>query len=186
MSTLLSLSLYHTSFLPLWISVLFIDIKSIVEQIPHLTTEIASLLCIAISLPICIFVLCIAIHTKRREEAPPQTLVSVKEEKRVIAEYLLSYILPFFAFDFTRWDQVIPFLIFYLTLGFLYIRHNYLSVNIVLEIAGFRLYRCNLKDDDGIVTEQIIISHRCLNNALGNKLYLSSLNNEYKLDTILK
>ena len=173
MSTLLSLSLYHTSFLPLWISILFMDIKSIVEKGPHLTTEIVGLLCIVI-----IF---IALHTKIREGTILQTLVSVKEEKRIIAEYLLAYILPFFAFDFTRWDQVIPFLIFYLTLGFLCVRHNYLSVNIMLEIAGFRL-----KNDDGIVTDQIVISHRRLNSFVGESLYLSSLNNEYKLDTRLK
>lgn len=143
MSILLSLSLYHTSFLPLWISILFIDIKSIVEGSPHLNTEIVELLCIVISLPICISIIFIVLHNKRRERTIPQTLVSINEEKRIIVEYLLTYILPFFAFDFTRWDQVIPFLIFYLTLGFLCIRHNYLSVNIVLEIAGFRLYRCN-------------------------------------------
>ena len=181
MSTLLSLSLYHTSFLPLWISILFMDIKSIVEKGPHLTTEIVGLLCIVISLPICIFIIFIALHTKIREGTILQTLVSVKEEKRIIA-----YILPFFAFDFTRWDQVIPFLIFYLTLGFLCVRHNYLSVNIMLEIAGFRLYRCSLKNDDGIVTDQIVISHRRLNSFVGESLYLSSLNNEYKLDTRLK
>ena len=186
MSTLLSLSLYHTSFLPLWISILFMDIKSIVEKGPHLTTEIVGLLCIVISLPICIFIIFIALHTKIREGTILQTLVSVKEEKRIIAEYLLAYILPFFAFDFTRWDQVIPFLIFYLTLGFLCVRHNYLSVNILLEIAGFRLYRCSLKNDDGIVTDQIVISHRRLNSFVGESLYLSSLNNEYKLDTRLK
>ena len=56
----------------------------------------------------------------------------------------------------------------------------------MLEIAGFRLYRCSFKNDDGIVTDQIVISHRRLNSFVGESLYLSSLNNEYKLDTRLK
>lgn len=60
----------------------------------------------------------------------------------MIAEYLLSYILPLFAFDFTVWNGVVLFLIFFTILGFLCIKHNYFSVNIILEMAEFRFYNC--------------------------------------------
>lgn len=98
------------------------------------------------------------------------------------AEYLLSYILPLFAFDFTVWNGVVLFLIFFTTLGFLCIKHNYFSVNIILEIAEFRFYNCILKNEDGIESEQIIISRRRLTGCIGEELYLKALNNEYKLD----
>lgn len=182
MSKLFSLSLYHTSFLPLWISILFIDIKSILEHGDHLTTEIISVSCILISLLLAVVILLVALCTKGQEGSSQQTLISVKEEKSITAEYLLSYILPLFAFDFTQWDQVVLFLIFYLTLGFLCVRHNFFSVNIMLELAYFRFYCCRLKNEDNQETEQTILSHRRLNNCIGETLYLRSLNNEYKLD----
>lgn len=71
-----------------------------------------------------------------------------------------------------------------LTLAFMFgiIRHNYFSVNIVLEIARFRFYTCTVENEDGQRLEQRIISHRRLNGCIGDFLYLKSLNNEYKLD----
>ena len=133
MSKLFSLSLYHTSLFPLWISILFIDFKSILE-------------------------------------------------KSITAEYLLSYILPLLAFDFTRWDQTVLFLIFYMTLGFLCIRHNFFSVNIMPELSQFKFYNCELVNEDGRKTKQTVISKRQLSECLGETIYLRSLNNEYKLD----
>ena len=182
MSRIFSLSLYHTSFTPLWISILFIDIKSCIENPSNLWTEYISIGCILISCLIALIVLLIALCTNGKEGASPHKVVSAIEEKTITAEYLLSYILPLFAFDFTQWSQVVLFLIFYLTLGFLCIRHNYFSVNIVLEVANFRFYSCTTENEDGELLEQRILSHRRLNGCVGEMLYLKSLNNEYKLD----
>lgn len=87
-----------------------------------------------------------------------------------------------FAFDFTVWNEVVLFLIFFATLGFLCIKHNYFSVNIVLEYTNFKFYSCIFKNEDGIETEQSVISHRKLTGCVGYTIYLKSLNNEYKLD----
>lgn len=182
MSKVFSLCLYHTSFAPLWISVLFIDIKSCVENESDQHTELISIICILISCLVSLIVLKASLYTNSKEGTVPCRVTSAKEEKSITAEYLLSYILPLFAFDFTQWSQVVLFLIFYLVLGFLCIRHNYFSANIILEIANFRFYSCSLENEDGIVLEQRIVSHRNLNGCVGETLYLKSLNNEYKLD----
>ena len=115
-------------------------------------------------------------------EGHPQTLKRVKEEKTITAEYLLSYILPLFAFDFTLWSDVILFLIFFFSHGFLCIKHNHFSVNIVLELMGFGFYICVFKNEDGIEMEQLIISRRRLMGCIGEAIYLKPLNNEYRLD----
>lgn len=182
MSKIFSLCLYHTSFAPLWISILFIDIKSCIENPSNRWTEYISIGCILISCLISLIVLSAALRTNGKEGTTPHKVISATEEKSITAEYLLSYILPLFTFDFTQWSQVVLFLIFYLTLGFLCIHHNYLSVNIILEIANFRFYICMLENEDGQKSEQRILSHRRLNGCIGNILYLKSLNNEYKLD----
>lgn len=125
-----------------------------------------------------IFGLCMPGRAGRSE----YNLKSVKEEKTITAEYLLSYILPLFAFDFTLWNEVVLFLIFFITFGFLCIRHNYFSVNIILELANFRFYQCELENEDGVVIEKRIISHRKLNGFKGENILVKSLNNEYMLD----
>lgn len=182
MSKLFSFSLYYISFAPLWLSVLFIDLKSCIENSENLWTEKISIGCILIFAIVCLIVLLIELHTNDKESAVPQILKQAKEEKNITAEYLLSYILPLFAFDFTTWNGVILFLIFFFTLGFLCIKHNYFSVNIVLELANFRFYTCTFKNEDGIETEQTVISRRKLTGCIGEEVYLKSLNNEFKFD----
>lgn len=79
-------------------------------------------------------------------------------------------------------EPSVAILKFFLTLGFLCVRHNYFSINIMLEIANYRFYNCKLENEDGVIIEQRVISHRRLNGCIGDTMCLKSLNNEYKLD----
>ena len=152
------------------------------ESSANLWTEYISIACIVLFALLSLVVLLIEMCANEKEGTQPHTLCAAKEEKTITAEYLLSYILPLFAFDFTKWDGVILFLVFFFTLGFLCIRHNYFCVNIILELAHFRFYSCKLENEDGIESEQTVISRRKLNGCIGDTVYLKSLNNEYKLD----
>lgn len=58
-------------------------------------------------------------HKHGREGSSKQTIKCAREKKAITAEFLLSYILPLFAFDFTLWNQVVLFLVFFVTLGYL-------------------------------------------------------------------
>lgn len=119
---------------------------------------------------------------KGKEGTQPNIIIEAKEEKTITTEYLLSYILPLFAFDFTQWDGVVLFLLFFIVLGFLCIRHNNFYLNIILEIVNYRFYSCKCINEDGQKTMLIIISCRKLNNCIGDEIYLKALNNELKLD----
>ena len=182
MSILFSFCLYYISFIPLWLSILFVDIKSCAENRNNLWTEKISICCILILALICLVTLFAELRTSNKENTTLAILKQAKEEKTLTAEYLLSYILPLFAFDFTTWDGVVLFLVFFSTLGFLCIKHNYFSVNIVLELAGFKFYTCTLIHEDNIEIESSIISRREVAAKKGDELYLKSLNNEYKLN----
>ena len=127
MSVIFSASLFFMSFVPLWISILFIDVKSIVTG-GEIRTEVISIIIIVTHAFISGCILWNELRPKQRSGEKVYRLVSCSEEKSISAEYLLSYILPLFAFDFTQWDQVVLFLIFYVTLAFLCIRHNYFSI----------------------------------------------------------
>ena len=117
MSKLFFFSLYFTSFTPLWLSVLFIDIKSCIENSQSTVIEFYSIIVILIIWLISILIIIMVLFSKYEEGTTRFILNSVKEEKSIASEYLLSYILPLFAFDFTKWDSVILFLIFFVTLA---------------------------------------------------------------------
>lgn len=185
MSILFQYSLFFLSFTPLWISILLVDFKSIIVDNEYLYTEYISVIFILVFAAISCVVLFLEINRKVRVEkegTQPQIINEAKEEKTITTEYLLSYILPLFAFDFTQWDGVLLFLVFFVVLGFLCIKHNNFCLNIILEIANYRFYSCNLENEDHKKTIQTVISHRELNGCIGDEIYLKALNNELKLD----
>lgn len=110
------------------------------------------------------------------------TIQKAKESKTITAEFLLSYILPLFAFDFTQWDEVVKFLIFFLIFGYLCIRHNIFSVNIVLELMHYRMYECRLMNTDGKEIKRTVISKDMLSIRKGQDIQGKILNNEFYLD----
>ena len=181
MSKLFSASLYFVSFLPLWLSILIKDFLSILKKTDYKTTEIISIVCILIAIIISLIIVYRELHNRGKEGSRQYTLVVAKEEKLITAEYLCSYILPLLAFDFTLWHEVVLFLVFFLMLGCLCVRHNYYSINIALEMAGYRLYRCCLMNSDIITTEKLVLSKQRLNDSIGSDLYVSALNNDYNL-----
>lgn len=62
------------------------------------------------------------------------------------------------------------------------IRHNHFSVNVWLEILNYKMFTCELENEDNTIVQRKIISQRTLNSHKGEYVYLKSLNNEIKLD----
>lgn len=184
MSILFSCSLFYLSFAPLWLSILFIDIKNIIIGTPNYCTELISIICIVLFAIISCIILYFKLYINGKEGSNEYTIIKLIEKKSITAEFLLSYILPLFAFEFTQWDGIILFLIFFCILAFLCVKHNYFSVNIIMEFAGFYFYECELKNTDKKKIKRIIISHEKLNGYIGETIYLKSVNNEYSLNVI--
>ena len=181
MSVFVSFSMYFLSFVPLWITILFIYIKSLVDGGGDKWTEIISISGILLGLLVSMIILFVKFFVTD-DEKYVLTINDAKESKTVTAEFLLSYILPLFAFDFTLWDEVVKFLIFFLIFGFLCIRHNNFSVNIILELMHYRMYECKLMNADGMEVERTVISKNILSTSKGKDVQVKILNNEYYLD----
>lgn len=184
MSIFSSLSMFFLSFTPLWVSVLFLDIKSIIENQTPLYTEWISICVIAVLSVVSIISLSGSLRVNNRAGIQKYRINHIEEQKSITAEYLLSYILPLFAFDFTVWDQVVLFLVYFLTLGYLCIKHNHLSVNVVLELLHYRFYQCEMETEDHVPVNKIIISKEKLINHKNGSISTRPLNNEYSLDLL--
>lgn len=181
MSIITSFSMFFLSFLPLWISILFIDIRSIYIGSQFLCTEIISITLILIALIISLVVLMSAVNPQNTTGAEVYTIEDAKGEKSITAEFLLSYILPLFAFDFTVWHEVALFLIFFIVFMFLCIRHSHFSVNILLELMNYRFYNCKLKNDDNIIINKIVLTQKVLSANKKDKMIIRAINNEYSV-----
>ena len=114
MSTITSFCMFFLSFVPLWVSILFIDFMSLHQSQANPWTEIISISLITvvslISLIVLLRVLCVP---KGADCIADYKIVEINEEKKISTEYLLSYILPLFAFQFDKWTDVVTFLIFF-------------------------------------------------------------------------
>ena len=172
--------MFYLSFTPLWISALFVDCKSIfIDKSENIITEIAFILAVLIFWIISFIVLCLNIHDESCGNTEKFELVEAKENKTITSDFFLSYILPLFAFDFAQWDGVVEFLIFFIVLSFLCIRHNHLSVNIILELMGFKMFECKLKSQDDVTIERVVLSKESLTTHRGEKIKVKRINNEY-------
>ncbi len=177
-------SLFFLSFLPLWISVAFMDVISILESKTNLWTEIISLVLLALGT---VFSLIVVITQMRRQRqrimshCNKPTIKSATKQKAVTAEYLLSYILPLFTFEFTQWKEVMLFLIFFVILTVLCLKHHYVYANIVLEFCGYTCYDCALENVDGSTFDTVIISKDELSGMLNCPICYVTLGGEYGL-----
>ena len=93
MSVFVSFSMYFLSFVPLWITVLFIDIKSLVDGGGDKWTEIIGITGILLGLLISAIILFGKFFVSD-DEKYTLTIQDAKESKTITAEFLLSYILP--------------------------------------------------------------------------------------------
>lgn len=179
------MSMYYLSFTPLWITVVLMDVFSIINKEQPLWTEYISIPLVIFVFVICVYVIKNGLNPSKRDNSQEYQLEEAKEEKFLVAEFLMSFVLPLFAFDFTKHQSVILFLVFFLIFGWLCIRHNYFCVNIVVEIMGYRVYDCDYLTFDEVLVTKKILSKRPLKECSGTIIRIKNLNNDYMLDCYL-
>jgi hypothetical protein len=62
-------------------------------------------------------------------------------------EYLISYIIPFLAFDFSDFFDMSALMLLIVTIGIIYINSDLLYININFNIRGYNLYNIIDVDD---------------------------------------
>ena len=173
MSSLFIFSMFFLSFTPLWIVVIFIDYKSIfIDKNNYIVTEILfSSMIIFIGI-ISLIIIYSNLNSKRTDNINRYVLEKVEECKTITSDFFLSYVLPLFAFDFTQWDGAAEFLVFFVVLTFL-------CVNIILELIGFRMYKCLLFNSDNQKIEKVVITKEPLTIKIGDEIDTRAVNNEF-------
>lgn len=157
-------NMFITSFIPLWLSIIVADIWNIVDTGIKKWSCKNSLLCNLLEICkmswvsifvflIILLLMLVSIHSinkflkdKCSNDKPPK--IKVKKAVRankLSSEFLLAYILPMIAFDFTELKSVVLFVIYFAMLAFLCIRNSNVYTNIWLEFKGYKMYLCDLE-----------------------------------------
>lgn len=89
MSKIFAFSLYFTSFVLLWISILFIDIKSCIENNENIITEAISIICILIFTLVCTVILMVCLCTNGKEGGVSAEIVGCKRGENYISGILI-------------------------------------------------------------------------------------------------
>lgn len=178
------IAMFVSSFLPLWITIGFIDVLNIIRKEENLYVEIIGVSAIVILLFLSFIIIKSSIKNVNEYDYEPYKILEVIQEKGITSEFLLSYVLPLFAFDFTMWEGVVQFLIYFFVLLFLCVRNNNVYANIIFEILGYKFYACELKyipEPDTTSIQVMIISKANLCANKGNSIEIAVLNKPFYL-----
>lgn len=159
-------NMFITSFIPLWLSIIVADIWSVIgygiKNWSHKRNLIYNLKYLALENVICISVIFITfilmlisawsinmfLRDKRSNNTPPKVKIKrALRANKLSTEFLLAYILPMIAFDFTELKSVVLFVIYFAMLTFLCIRNNNVYTNIWLEFKGYKMYTCDIETE---------------------------------------
>lgn len=185
--------MFVTSFIPLWFSILVLDIWDFIKQSIALwdkgkTYCINIYSCFETGLVqfISIFVIAIVVFISIRgintflkdrnasQNNPKGKIIKARKANKLSSEFLLAYILPMIAFDFSDLQKIVLFIIYFTVLAILCIRNNNIYTNILLEFKGYKMYTCDIECDvinrKHIYHDSLIISEDDLTLCEGNEI----------------
>lgn len=180
-------AMFITSFAPLWITVLFIDVSAMIQNKKVNSPECIGFMAILLLNILCIIVVLTSLKGITPERYRPYIVLEATQERGFSSEFLLSYVLPLFVFDFTQWNSIVQFLIYFCILAFLCVRNNNVYVNLLFELMGYKFYTCMLQwaAETGTPPQQcIVISRDNLTSEKGNTIKAASLNKPFYLGTV--
>lgn len=157
-------NMFITSFIPLWLAIIVADtwsaiesgieswlfkdsvIKNIVKMFKMNWVSVIVVLTILVLMLISILSINQFLKDKCSNNESPQIKIKrATRANKLSSEFLLAYILPMIAFDFTEIKSVVLFAIYFAMLAFLCIRNSNVYTNIWLEFKGYKMFLCDLE-----------------------------------------
>lgn len=178
MKKIFRFSVFFVSYTPLWLSIIYVDLMNVFyHNTASPWTERISITCILLAYCVSVPNMVRTLKKIGKENSEKLRINTAHEQKTASLEYLLTFVLPMFAFEFTQWENCILFLLYFAVLSFLVLKHNLLVANIVLELLHYQFYDVTVEDGYGQKTLREVISKRHLENLAEEDIYLRSMNN---------
>ncbi|WP_341496088.1 anti-phage protein KwaA [Photobacterium damselae subsp. damselae] len=88
----------------------------------------------------------------------PVRIQSIKSEDYEHLTFLATYIIPFFGFTFEDPRRLVAYLVLLIIIGVIFVKTDKFYANPTLALLGFKLYRANLSDRNGVYESVVILS----------------------------
>ncbi len=157
--------MFVTSFIPLWLSIIVLDVWDIIlhalgkwENKICLVENFKNILCNSYIQVISVTIIAIVVinsivgvnsflkkKLSVKNNPPKGTVKKATKANKLSSEFLLAYILPMIAFDFGDSQKLVLFLIYFFILAYLCIRNNNIYTNVLLEFKGYRMFICDFE-----------------------------------------
>ena len=182
-----------TSFIPLWISIIIIYGYNLINYIincnlpyknlmEYLSNLFFNNIIEFIGILILIIVSFNSIHginkflreQKNSRNKQSGKLLKTKKIKTLSSDFLLAYILPMTAFDFSSVRDIILFIVYFTLLAWICLRNNNIYTNILLEIKGYKMYECDIQctvlNQATTYSDSLVISQKDLTMQINNNV----------------
>lgn len=203
--TLFKVHMFITSFIPLWFSIVLINIWDILEflfkklngkfNLGLLTRsnffklynekqkEIVFSMLIIIVLIISSYKIVQFLKDINASKNKGEGIIKkAVRANKLGSDFLLAYILPMLVFDFSNLRDIILFIIFMSTLAFLCVRNDNIYNNILLEFLGYKMYNVDIQrkimDEEKIYIDSLVISKENLVNSIDHSIKCFDFNNQ--------
>ena len=84
---------------------------------------------------------------RQSEKSASVTIIEARKSTTVVTDFLLFYILPMIAFDFSSVRDILLFVIYFAFIAFLSIRNGNVYTNVLFEFMGYKVYKCDIEKD---------------------------------------
>lgn len=156
----LKVYLFVTSLLPLWVLIILYDTVFIIENCVNLLKydslscknffsgnyiEVVTVIIILLAFILSDINVNKFLNEKKSNNYNSAKILSVKKANKLAPEFLMSYILPLVAFDFSNLKGVLLFVVFICILGVICIKYENIYTSIFFEFKGYSIYLCDLQ-----------------------------------------
>ena len=118
---------------------------------------------------------------------PVEKITKARRANKLTAEFLLAYVLPMIAFDYSTWEGIVLFLVYFYVLSLLCIRNNNVYTNIFFELKDYKMYECDIEcrilDKTSKHINCLVISKHNLTQALPRKIQYFDFDNYIYIET---
>lgn len=147
MTILFKPSLFFSSFIPLWLVIMYMDAVSIYQNSDNILIETVSIPAIFILTILSLVDLFLEIRHFKKVDSHKKIIYFAEKDKDILPTFIFSFALPLCAFNFTQHDGVISFLLFFIPIMIICIRNNIIFPNAALMIVGYNYYKCRFDED---------------------------------------
>jgi len=120
------------------------------------------------------------------EKSGSVKIITARKSTTLVTDFLLLYILPMAAFNFSSIRDIFLFLIYFSFITFLSIRNGNVYTNVLFEIMKYRFYKCDIKRKvpagQHLYYDCVIISKSNLTGKAGEEIPCFSFENTIYLD----